>query len=100
MTGRWGTAAVIALMCVTGCSGVGVQRGANEYDYAMGYLSGGVESSAGRDKGSGCVQQLQDYEAAMDEGAIPDVRKYFMKGCMDGYDGVSPAMWPKGQPRP
>lgn len=99
MVRRWGVASIAVLALATGC-GTEVQRGANAYDYAAGYLSGRNENQAGAEKGSGCVQQLQDYEAAMDEGAISEVRKYFMKGCMDGFDGASPAMWPEDQAKP
>ena len=56
---RWGVASIAVLALTTGC-GAEVQRGANAYDYAAGYLSGQTEQRAGGDKTAGCGKQFQD----------------------------------------
>ncbi|MGT2528124.1 hypothetical protein ACU4GG_13935 [Streptomyces nojiriensis] len=100
MTRFWRLVPAALLICVAGCSSGEAAREGNPYDYATGYLSGTMVSSNGQDKGAGCVTQFQDYNKAMNNSMVGERREYFMKGCMDGFDKVSPAIWPKDVPPP
>ncbi|MCL8013808.1 hypothetical protein [Streptomyces sp. AS02] len=99
MARRWGVAFAAVLMLATGC-GVEVQRVANAYDYAAGYLSGQNVQRSGEDKAAGCAEQFLSYEAAMDERPNAQVKEHFSQGCADGFDDVDPAMWPGDQAKP